>query len=74
MGATGGDGDTSSKDGGAPAGDTEMVIVDGQHRLGACAHLASAAAAAGGVDGLPEGLRTVTVEVGKSRLDKGWLP
>ncbi len=42
-----------------------MVIVDGQHRLGACAHLAAIAASAGGEGGgaLQQHLETVTVEV-----------
>ncbi len=42
-----------------------MVIVDGQHRLGACAHLAAITASAGGGVGgaLQQDLETVTVEV-----------
>ena len=45
-------------EGGAGPG-SEMVIVDGQHRLGACASLAASA----GASGLPQGLDSVTVEV-----------
>jgi hypothetical protein len=41
---------------------SEMVIVDGQHRLGACAAIAASVGGTGG-GALKQGLETVTVEV-----------
>ncbi len=62
--AVGGGNIGEASEGGGNTG-SEMVIVDGQHRLGACAHLATIAAGAGGDGGgaLQQGLETVTVEV-----------
>ena len=57
----GGGNEGGGEGGGGPAQETEMVIVDGQHRLGACAHLAGG----GSSSPLPKGLETVTVEVGR---------
>jgi hypothetical protein len=62
--AVGGGSNRESSDGEGSNG-PEMVIVDGQHRLGACAHLAAIAASEGGEGGggLQQHLGTVTVEV-----------